>query len=137
MTASAFRSTLRFIALDLILVGWIGDAAATHFGFSSNLLIPVSALFVVAAGYVGAMRGAWGATAGSAVTSIEALAYVLTGNLTPDIVRPELRSTVAVALVFLVALGGGALGALGGWLARRRHPAAGVAEQPDRGNIVR
>ena len=116
-----------FIAIDLVLVGWIGDAAATHFGFDSSLLIPVSALICIAAGYVGSTRGAWGATAGSAVTSIEALTYVLTGNLTPDIAPPELKSTVGFALVFVAALGGGVLGALGGWLARRRHPAVDVA----------
>jgi hypothetical protein len=120
ITWPAIKSTLAFIILDLVAVGIIGDAVAKRLGFDSSLLIPVSALICIAAGYVATRRGMWGATAGSMVTSVEMIAYIATGNLTPDIVPRDQGASVAVTVVFAASLAGAALGAIGGWVARRR-----------------
>lgn len=61
----AIISTAGFIALDLVGVGIIGDAAAKRLGFDPSVLMPISALICVAAGYVATQRGMWGATAGN------------------------------------------------------------------------
>ena len=129
MTWAAARSTLFFLFLDIAAIGWIGDAAATHFGFNSNILTIGTALICVAAGYVATLRGAWGATAGSAITSIEAVAWIVTGHLTPDIAPSRLKVPVAVSLVLFGAVGGAVCGAAGGWLAHRRHPTIAAANQ--------
>ena len=50
ITVPALKSTLGFIALDLVGVGIVGDAVAKWCGFDSSLLMPVSALICIAAG---------------------------------------------------------------------------------------
>lgn len=76
MTLPALRSTLGFIILDLVGVGIIGDAVAKRMGCYTSLLMPVSAVICIAAGYAATRRA------------------------------------------------GAPLGAMGGWIARRRLRAA-------------
>ena len=130
-TLPALLTTAGFIAADFVGVGIIGDQVATWAGFDSSWLMPISALICIAAGYAAARQGMWGATAGSMVTGFEMTAYLLTGDRFDDIVPPELKYPVGVIIVMVVAAGGALLGALGGWLARRR-PRQAVAVVAER-----
>jgi hypothetical protein len=127
ITLPALKSTLGFIILDLVGVGIIGDAMAKRIGFDTSFLMPVSAVICIAAGYAATRRGMWGATAGSVVTSVEMIAYLVTGDRMSDIVPRDQETSVAVITVFAVSLAGAALGAMGGWIARRRFRAAAAA----------
>ena len=126
VTLPALMWTCGFIALDLVGVGIVGDAVAKRLGFDPSFLIPVSGLICIAAGYIATQRGMWGATAGSLVTSAEMIAYIAAGHLPADGVPRDQQATVVVIIVFAVSLGGAALGATGGWVARRRVRVAGV-----------
>ncbi len=120
ITLPALKSTLLFIILDLVGVGIIGDAVAKWLGFDTSFLMPVSAGICIGAGYAATRRGMWGATAGSMVTSVEMIAYLVTGNRTSDIVPQDQAATIAVMIVFAVSLAGATLGAIGGWVAHHR-----------------
>lgn len=123
ITLPALKSTLGFIILDLVGVGIIGDEVAKRIGFDTSLLMPVSAVICIAAGYAATRRGMWGATAGSLVTSVEMTAYLVTGDRMSGIVPRDQETSVAMIVVFAVSLAGAALGAMGGWIARRRFRA--------------
>jgi hypothetical protein len=126
MTIPALRTTIGFLVLDFV-VAWLGDLAAGRFGFDASLLIPATVLICIAAGFAARNRGAYGVTAGSLITSFEALSWIVTGHLTPDMAPVGLRFFVGWALVAVGAIGGGIAGALGDWIARWRNRAAASA----------
>ena len=123
MTLPALRTTIAFVCLDFV-VGSLGDLAAGHFGFDEAFLIPITVLICIAAGFTARNRGAYGVTAGSVITSVEALLWIASGHLTPDLVPAESKFVVGATLVLVGSIGGGAAGAVGDWLARRRSRAS-------------
>lgn len=122
ITLPALMTTAGFIILDLVGVGIIGDAAAKSLGFDSSWLMPVSALICIAAGYAATRRGMWGATAGSMMSAVEMIAYLVTGDRVTGVVPKGLESKVTGFIILGASLAGALLGAVGGWIAHRRAP---------------
>ena len=119
VTIPALKWIPVFIVLDLVGVGIVGDFVARHAGFSPSVLMPVSALICVAAGYTTAKRGMWGATAGSLVTAAEMIGYLASGGLDSERLPAPLKPLVSVVVVMAVSVGGALLGAIGDWIVRR------------------
>ncbi|HEY4320706.1 MAG TPA: hypothetical protein VGM77_05940 [Gemmatimonadales bacterium] len=119
-TRAGLITTVGCIVLDVVGVGIVGDAVAKHLGFSSSVFMPVSALICVVAGYAANQRGMSALTAGSMVTSLEMIAYLLGGDLPHGILPQGHEVAVGTVIVMVVSLGGAALGGVGGWIAQRR-----------------
>lgn len=123
MTIPALKTTTLCVACELVVVDWLGGLAMHRIGLSESYLTPLSVIVYTSAGFLARRRGASGAIAGAIVTTADAVGWLVSGGLTPEVTPTDERVLTVVSLLLVGLVGGAILGAIGGWTGGRTQRA--------------
>lgn len=103
------------VAVELIVVGALGQYLATRFGFNYARLTPVAFLVYGATGYFAMRHGGSAALTGAGVASIDAGVWARSGGLAKADLGSMSERDATVMMLLLGSAVGAICGAIGAW----------------------